>query len=115
MQTQFVFWRRCRSLYLAGVCGVERCDVWLRTFARGSWDAWRMLALSIAAWFAPDTTYSIWSGFWQNAAFNAGFIVLFAAPLTATYHTCNNRTSWHAVRQPTGVHSSTKLPSGQRR
>ncbi len=58
-----------------------------------SWDAWRMLALSIAAWFIPDTIYSLWSGFWQNAAFNMVFVVLFAAPLIATYSTCRNHRS----------------------
>jgi hypothetical protein len=65
----------------------------LGPLGRRSWDAWRMLALSIAAWFIPDTTYSLWSGFWQNAAFNLVFVVLFAVPLIATYSTCRNHRS----------------------
>jgi hypothetical protein len=65
----------------------------LGSLGRKSWDAWRMLALSIAAWFIPDTSYSLWSGFWQNAAFNGVFIVLFAVPLIATYGTCRNHRS----------------------
>ena len=27
---------------------------------------------TVAAWFIPDTTFSLWSGFWQNAVLNRG-------------------------------------------
>jgi hypothetical protein len=32
-------------------------------------------------WFIPDTTYSLLSGFWQNAVFNLGFAVPLAIGL----------------------------------
>ncbi|RZU02138.1 hypothetical protein [Rivibacter subsaxonicus] len=54
-------------------------------FGRGEKDGWQMLAVSVAAWFVPDTTFSLWSGFWQNAVLNLGFALLFAAPLAATW------------------------------
>ena len=37
------------------------------------------------AWFIPDTAFSMYSGFWQNAALNPVFVVMFAIPLAATY------------------------------
>ena len=54
-------------------------------FARGERDAWRIIVISLAAWFVPDTAFSLWSGFWQNAVLNFAFIVLFVVPLAATY------------------------------
>jgi len=54
-------------------------------FRRGSRDAWLAFALALAVWFVPDTAFSLWSGFWQNAVLNAGFALLFAIPLAATY------------------------------
>ncbi len=54
-------------------------------FKQRSLQAWLTLAASLTAWFIPDTAYSVWSGFWQNAAFNIVFIVFFAIPLIATY------------------------------
>ncbi|MDO9164488.1 MAG: hypothetical protein Q7U13_00135 [Rhodoferax sp.] len=54
-------------------------------FARGTREGWQIVAVSVAAWFVPDTTFSLWSGFWQNAVLNLVFIVLFALPLAATY------------------------------
>lgn len=60
----------------------------LRPFKSMSLQAWKTVAVSMAVWFIPDTGYSLWSGFWQNAAFNCIFIVLFAIPLIATYNTC---------------------------
>lgn len=56
-------------------------------FARGSVTAWNLIALSVTAWFVPDTSYSLLSGFWQNAVLNTVFLVLFAAPLLATRST----------------------------
>ena len=50
---------------------------------RGCKDAWWMFVVSLVAWFIPDTAYSLFSGFWQNAVLNAGFALLFAIPLTA--------------------------------
>lgn len=58
--------------------------------ARGSRHAWNALALSVGAWFVPDTAYSLLSGYWQNAVLNTIFLVLFAVPLAAL---------WPAVRE----------------
>jgi hypothetical protein len=63
------------------------------SFKRMSLEAWHTLAVSLTAWFIPDTAYSLWSGFWQNAAFNAVFIILFAVPLIATYSACRSQSS----------------------
>lgn len=50
---------------------------------KGSKAAWSAFAVSLLAWFVPDTAYSLLSGFWQNAVLNLGFAVLFAMPLLA--------------------------------
>lgn len=55
----------------------------------GSRVGWWIVALSVAAWFIPDTTYSLMSGYWQNAVLNLAFAMLFAVPLAATYRACN--------------------------
>jgi len=55
-----------------------------RLLARGSRTAWNLVALSVSAWFVPDTSYSLLSGYWQNALLNTVFLVLFAIPLWAT-------------------------------
>lgn len=54
-------------------------------FRRGSRDAWLTVAISIGAWFVPDTAYSLWSGFWRNAVLNVALATLFAIPLAGTY------------------------------
>ena len=54
-------------------------------FARGATTAWNLIALSVGAWFLPDTSYSLLSGYWQNAVLNTVFLVLFAVPLWATH------------------------------
>ena len=54
-------------------------------FSRGAREGWQIVAVSVAAWFVPDTAFSLWSGFWQNALLNLAFIILFALPLAATY------------------------------
>jgi len=53
-------------------------------FARGSRIAWNLVAVSVLAWFVPDTSYSLLSGYWQNAVLNTAFLALFALPLWAT-------------------------------
>ena len=58
---------------------------------RRSREAWWTVSLSLAAWLIPDTAYSLWSGFWQNAVLNAVVAVLFAVPLAATYRDCDRR------------------------
>lgn len=54
-------------------------------FARGELFAWNIVAVSVLTWFIPDTFISVASGFWQNAVLNLFFLLLFAAPLLATY------------------------------
>jgi hypothetical protein len=53
-------------------------------FAGGSTTAWNLIAISVGAWFLPDTSYSLLSGYWQNAVLNTVFLLLFAVPLWAT-------------------------------
>ena len=65
--------------------GVALLLVLLGPFRRGSREGWTIVAVSLAAWFIPDTTFSLWSGFWQNAALNLVFLVFFAIPLAATH------------------------------
>lgn len=45
--------------------------------------AWRLIALSLLAWFLPDTTFSLLAGSWPNAVLNLVFALAFAAPLAA--------------------------------
>lgn len=59
-----------------------------KQFAKGSWLGWQIIAISVSAWFVPDSVYSIWSGFWHNAVLNVVFAVLFLVPLMATYRVC---------------------------
>jgi len=54
-------------------------------FTRGEREGWQIIAVSILAWFIPDTAFSLWSGFWRNAVLNSVIAVLFAIPLAATY------------------------------
>lgn len=44
-----------------------------------------IFAISLLAWFIPDTIFSLASGFWQNAILNLVFAVLFAIPIAALY------------------------------
>jgi hypothetical protein len=53
-------------------------------FRRGNREAWNILALSVLAWFIPDTVLSLWMGFWQNALVNVGIALLVGIPLAAT-------------------------------
>ena len=43
----------------------------------------RMITISVLLWYVPDTAFSLYSGFWQNAVLNTGFAVLYAVPLLA--------------------------------
>jgi hypothetical protein len=53
-------------------------------FRRGEPEGWRMLAWPLAIWFVVDTTWSLATGFWQNAVLNTAFGLAFAIPLAAT-------------------------------
>lgn len=65
--------------------GVSLMVILFTLFRQGKLAGWWGLVLSIMAWFIPDTLFSLWTGFWQNAILNLGFVVLFALPLAATY------------------------------
>lgn len=55
-------------------------------FKRAQREGWLLLAIPLAVWFVPDTVFSVYTGFWQNAAFNAAVAAAFAVPLVATRH-----------------------------
>ena len=55
---------------------------------RGSREAWMIFAASLAAWYFPDTLFSLWTGYWPNAVLNSVFPLLFAVPLAATFKAC---------------------------
>ncbi|MGD0547305.1 MAG: hypothetical protein ABR991_05695 [Terracidiphilus sp.] len=57
----------------------------LGPFRRASKESWQIIVLSLLAWFIPDTVFSLWSGFWQNAVLNTVIAAFFAVPLVATY------------------------------
>jgi len=54
-------------------------------FRRGLRESWRLIAISLVAWFIPDTAISLFYGFWQNALLNLAIAVLFAIPLGFTF------------------------------
>jgi len=47
-----------------------------------------VFAASLAAWYFPDTLFSLWTGYWPNAVLNSVFALLFAVPLVATCKAC---------------------------
>jgi len=55
------------------------------SFRRGLREGWKLIVVSVAAWFLPDTAFSLLSGFWQNAVLNLAIAVLFAIPLGFTF------------------------------
>jgi hypothetical protein len=61
----------------------------LGPFRRGEKEGWVMIALPLALWFAVDTTWSLATGYWQNAALNAVFGLAYAVPLAATWKRFN--------------------------
>ena len=44
-------------------------------------DTLNMLSVSLLVWFVPDTTFSVYSGLWQNAVLNASFAFLYGVGL----------------------------------
>jgi len=57
------------------------------SFRRGQIEGWRTITVSVGAWFVPDTAYSLWSGFSQNAVLNIILLGMFVIPLAATFKT----------------------------
>ena len=70
--------------------GMSLLLVLLRFFQQGRREGWLILSASVTAWFVPDTLFSLWTGFWQNAVLNLVFALLFAIPLVATYGVFKN-------------------------
>ena len=64
--------------------GITLMAVVRTLFAQGNAIGWNIIAISVGAWFIPDTTYSILSGYWQNAVLNSVFFLMFALPLILT-------------------------------
>ena len=64
--------------------GVALLLITRELLAKGNPLGWKLLAISLGSWFIPDTTYSLLSGYWQNAALNVTFLTFFAIPLWAT-------------------------------
>lgn len=54
-------------------------------FRRGERAGWLMIAVPMATWFAVDTTWSLATGYWQNAVLNGAFALAFGVPLAATW------------------------------
>jgi hypothetical protein len=55
-----------------------------RFYRKGNKNSWGIIAISILAWFIPDTVFSIVSGFTPNVLLNLVFLILFFIPLGAT-------------------------------
>lgn len=51
--------------------------------------AWRAIAASLTTWFVVDSTWSISTGYWQNAVLNLVFALGYALPLAATRRAFN--------------------------
>lgn len=63
----------------------------LGPFRRGEKEGWLMIALPLALWFAVDTTWSLATGYWQNAALNCVFAIAYVVPLAATWRAFHRR------------------------
>ncbi|MEA5619616.1 hypothetical protein VB711_17465 [Cronbergia sp. UHCC 0137] len=59
--------------------------VLLGSFRRVEGEAWWTITASIFIWLIVDSSFSISTGFWQNAVLNLIFFVCFIIPLAATY------------------------------
>jgi hypothetical protein len=53
-------------------------------FRAGRREGWLIVAISLVAWYVPDTGASLWYGFWPNAVLNSVLAVAFLIPLAAT-------------------------------
>jgi len=54
-------------------------------FRQGNIEGWYYLSISVIAWFVPDTLFSLWKGFWQNAILNSLLGLFLILPLLGTY------------------------------
>ena len=70
-----------RSLSVVTALVIVIGGVVVGALRRGESRALLWLTASIAAWFVPDTAYSLISGYWQNAVFNLLFAAAFGVAL----------------------------------
>lgn len=68
----------------AVMIGWSVCMLLVLLLRGGTRDAWLAIALSLVAWYVPDTAFSLHAGFWQNAVLNTGLGLVFVIPLIAT-------------------------------
>ncbi|MEW6204208.1 MAG: hypothetical protein AB1516_02690 [Pseudomonadota bacterium] len=59
-----------------------------RLSAKDAKQTCNLIGMSVLAWYVPDTAFSMYSGFWQNAVLNTSFVVLYAVPLLALRKYC---------------------------
>lgn len=52
--------------------------------AHGDPGAWHALTLSLVGWFVVDSTYSLLTGYWQNAVLNSVVLAAYLPGLVAT-------------------------------
>ena len=78
-------------IFLIGVSGavmagwaVALFGLVIGPFRRREAGAWRLIASSVTVWFVLDTSFSLVSGFWQNAVLNFGFLLSILIPLLFT-------------------------------
>lgn len=68
--------------------GAALALVLLGPFRQARAHAWRTLVTSLAIWFVVDSSFSLWSGFWQNAVLNTVIALFFLPGLAGTRRFC---------------------------
>ena len=63
--------------------GVMIAMVLRRAVAQGQPESINWILLPLLAWYIPDTIFSLYTGFWQNAVLNTVFLLVFLVPLLA--------------------------------
>lgn len=78
--------RLAHAVLGAEIVGWFALVLWVVRFplANGLPGAWHALVLSLAAWYVPDTAYSLLAGYWPNAALNTGILLAFLPGLAGT-------------------------------
>lgn len=61
--------------------GVALALILLGPVRRRQPDGWKTFAVSLAVWYAVDSAFSLYSGFWPNVVLNTVIVGLFALPL----------------------------------
>ena len=63
--------------------GVMIAVVLRRALSQGHAESINWILLPLLAWYLPDTLFSLYTGFWQNAVLNTVFLLVFLVPLMA--------------------------------